>query len=80
MAVRAGGRTYRDANMAGICRMCRLPRTCMTGGAVGRGRVADGRSDQGTGARIMTARTGVMVRSIARIDKWCITVAVSTAC
>ena len=70
----------RDAGMAGIGRMRRLPGTCMTGGAVGRGRVADGRSYQGTGSRIMTARAGVMVRSIARINKRCVTMAVRTAC
>ena len=60
VAVRTACCTYRDARMAGITRMGRLPGACMTGGTVGRARVAHGRSDQGTTTGIMTARAGIM--------------------
>ena len=41
------GRTYRDARMAGIGRMRRIPGTHMTRGTVGRGRIAEGGADKG---------------------------------
>ena len=51
MTVSTAGRTYRDAGMAGIRCMRRLPGTRMTGRTVGRGRVADGRTDKRAGCR-----------------------------
>jgi len=60
MAVSTTRCTHRDAGMAGIRCMGRLPGARMTGGTVGRGRVADGRTDQRAAAGIMTARTRIM--------------------
>ena len=45
MAASTAGCTNRDAGMAGIRCMRRLPGPRMTGGTVGRGRVADGGAD-----------------------------------
>ena len=45
MAVSTAGCTYRNAGMAGIRCMARLPGARMTGGTVGRARVADGGAD-----------------------------------
>ena len=52
--------------MAGIICMGRLPGARMTGGTIGRGRVANGGANQRAGAGIMTAATRVMgIRSCA---------------
>ena len=60
MAVSTAGCTNRDARMAGIRCMGRLPGASMTGGTVRRGRVANGRADQRAGAGIMAAGTRIM--------------------
>ena len=60
MTVSTAGCTYRNAGMAGIGCMRRLPGPRMTGGTVGRGRVADGRTDKRAGSCIMTAGTSVV--------------------
>ena len=60
MAASTAGRTNRDASMARIGRMGRLPGARMTGGTIGRGQVADGGADQRASPCIMTADTRVM--------------------
>jgi len=60
MAVSTTRSTYRDASMAGIVCMGRLPGVRMTGGTIGRGQVADGGADQRAGSCIMAAYTRVM--------------------
>jgi len=45
MAASTAGCTYRDAGMAGIRCMGRLPGAHMTGGTIGRARVANGGAD-----------------------------------
>ena len=60
-------------------RMGRLPGARMTGGTIGRGRVANAEPINDAAAGIMTARTRIMVRCICRINKRAIIVAVSTA-
>ena len=60
MAINATRCTYRDAGMAGIRCMGRLPGARMTGGTIGRARVANSGADQCTATGIMAAGTRVM--------------------
>ena len=60
MTVSTAGCTNRDARMARIRCMGRLPGARMTGGTIGRGRVANGGADKSSCAGIMTAGTRIM--------------------
>ena len=60
MAVGAARRSYSYAGMSRINRMQCRPGAGMTGGTIGRYRVAKGCPNQGAAAGVMTARARVM--------------------